>query len=276
MDTAESVEKGHGGIIADLVDDMATFVHAHPDLLFSALDLPDIPKSMFKRQALVVSAGYNYKEDLAMLKSYIREYRPLLIGVDAGADALLEAGHRPDIVIGNLDAVGDSPLLSGAVLIAHYGPDRPAEGIQRLEKEGLHYDVLKTAGTNEDAGLLLADALGAPLIVSVGSPAVIEYAHAGAENQPSAYVVRMILGSRVVDAKGVSLLYRQRAGSWQLLVLALAGLLALAAALAATESGRLLLELIAAQFDGLFGLFGGEGPQTDALLHTHLPSVIQG
>ncbi|WP_151952819.1 putative cytokinetic ring protein SteA [Brevibacterium sp. Marseille-P9724] len=276
MDTAETVEKGHGGIIADLVDDMATFVHAHSDLLFSALDLPDIPRSMFKRQALVVSAGYNYKEDLAMLKSYIREYRPLLIGVDAGADALLEAGHRPDIIIGNLDAVGDSPLLSGAVLIAHHSPGRPAEGIQRLEKEGLHYDVLKTAGTNEDAGLLLADALGAPLIVAVGSPTVIEYAHAGAESQPSAYVVRMILGSRVVDAKGVSLLYRQRAGSWQLLVLALAGLLALAAALAATESGRLLLELIAAQFDGVLGFFGGWGAQTEAALHTRIAPFIQG
>lgn len=264
MDSVKRVEEGHG-VIADLVDDMAGFVHAHPDLLFSELDLPDLPDSMFERQTLVVSAGYNYKEDLAMLKSYIREYRPLLIGVDAGADALLEAGHRPDIIIGNLDAVGEPSLTSGALLIAHYGPEREAQGIQRLEKEGLPYHVLKTAGTNEDAGLLLADALEAPLIVAVGSPAVIEYSHAGAENQASAYVVRMILGSRVVDAKGVSLLYRHQVGSWQLVVLAIAGILALLAALSATEAGRLLLEILAAQFDGIAGLFGSLGAQPGLL-----------
>ena len=60
--------------------------------------------------ALVVVRGYGYREDLAALGSYIRDVKPVLVGVDGGADALLDAGYSPDVVIGDMDSVSDQAL----------------------------------------------------------------------------------------------------------------------------------------------------------------------
>src|SRR5690606_30513602 len=95
------------------------FIRRERDLLIDGVGVPEIRTRMEGRHALVVVRGYHYKEDLAALRPYIREYRPVLVGVDGGADALLEAGYRPDIIIGDFDSVSAKAITCGAELIVH-------------------------------------------------------------------------------------------------------------------------------------------------------------
>jgi uncharacterized membrane-anchored protein len=161
------------------------------------------------RQVLIVMRGNNYKEDLAALRSYVRELRPLLVGVDGGADALLEAGLRPDVIIGDFDSVTLRALRSGAELIAHAYPGGDAPAALRLRELGLAHVCVEAAGTSEDLALLLAFEQGAELIVAVGSHAsMIEFLDKGRAGMASTFLVRLKVGPKLVDAKGVSLLYR--------------------------------------------------------------------
>lgn len=36
--------------------------------------------------------------------------KPILVGVDGGADALLEFGYTPDVIVGDMDSVSDEAL----------------------------------------------------------------------------------------------------------------------------------------------------------------------
>ena len=118
---------------------------------------------------LIVVRGYDYRGDLDALRPYISEYKPLLIGVDGGADALLEAGYKPDMIIGDMDSVLGRRLQSGAELIVHAYKDGRAPGIERVECLGLRGVVFPSFGTSEDAAMLLVDSNGAPLLVAVGT-----------------------------------------------------------------------------------------------------------
>src|SRR3990170_8350600 len=103
------------------------------------LDLPEIKTKFSGRHALVVVRGYDYRADLAALRPYIREMKPVLIGVDGGADALLEERHKPDMIVGDMDSVSDSALSSGAELICHAYLDGRAPGEGRLDDLGVEY-----------------------------------------------------------------------------------------------------------------------------------------
>src|SRR5699024_1759572 len=108
-----------------------------------------------------VVRGYHYKEDLAALKPYIREYRPVLVGVDGGADAIIEAGYTPDLIIGDMDSVSDAALTSGAEVVVHAYRDGRAPGLERAQRVGVEHQVFPATGTSEDAAMLLGDAKGA-------------------------------------------------------------------------------------------------------------------
>ena len=95
------------------------------DLLLDGVGVPDIRTELDGKQVLVVVRGYNYREDLAALRRYIRAYRPVLIGVDAGADVLLESGYRPALVVGDLDSLSDEALRCGAEIVVRTDPRRP-------------------------------------------------------------------------------------------------------------------------------------------------------
>lgn len=97
----------------------ASYILKERELLFDGAGVPDVRTDFEGRQVLVVVRGYHYKEDLAMLKSYVREYRPILIGVDGGADAILEAGMKLDMIVGDMDSVSDRALTSGAEIVVH-------------------------------------------------------------------------------------------------------------------------------------------------------------
>jgi len=219
-------------------------------LLLDGVGVPDITTVLEGRHALVVVRGYHYKEDLQTLRHYIREYRPILIGVDGGADALLEAGHRPHLIVGDMDSVSDGTLNCGAEIVVHAYRDGQAPGLERVRQLGLESVVFPATGTSEDVAMLLADDKGASLIVTVGTHAtLVEFLDKGRSGMASTFLTRLRIGSKLVDAKGVSRLYRSRISNLSLAVMLLVGLFALFVALAATPAGTAMLQLAAARWD---------------------------
>ncbi len=231
------------------------------DLILDSVGVPDLRTNFSGRQVLMVVRGYNYKEDLLMLKPYIREYRPILIGVDGGADALLENGLKPDLVVGDMDSVTDKALTCGAEIVVHAYPNGKAPGLSRVQELGVDHVVFPAAGTSEDITMLLADEKGAELIVALGTHAtLVEFLDKGRAGMSSTFLTRLKVGSKLIDAKGVSKLYRPRITNWQMGLLVVAGLLAMLAALGSTTGGQTFIGLVAANMDawwhGLRGLIG--------------------
>jgi len=215
------------------------------DLLLDGVGVPEIRTRIDGRQALIVVRGYHYKEDLATLRPYIREYRPVLIAVDGGADAILDAGYSPDLIVGDMDSVSDRALTCGAEVVVHAYPDGRAPGLARVRELGLEPVIFPATGTSDDKG--------ASLIVAVGTHAtLVEFLDKGRAGMGSTFLTRLRVGGKLVDAKGVSRLYRQRIGNGQVAVLGLAGLLAVAVALAVTDSGQIFYSLVGARLDDIW------------------------
>jgi len=226
------------------------YLRRERDLLLDGVGVPEITTVIEGRHALVVVRGYHYKEDLQTLRSYIREYRPILIGVDGGADALVEMGLRPHLIVGDMDSVSDASLTCGAEIVVHAYRDGRAPGLERVRKLGLEAVVFPATGTSEDVAMLLADDKGASLIVAVGTHAtLIEFLDKGRSGMASTFLTRLRVGGKLVDAKGVSRLYRSRISNLSLGVMLLVGLFALFVALASTPAGTTLLQLVGARFD---------------------------
>jgi uncharacterized membrane-anchored protein len=213
-------------------------------LLLDGVGVPDVRTKFDDRHVLVVVRGYDYKEDLAALRHYIREYKPVLVGVDGGADALREAGYKPHMIVGDMDSVSDEVLCSGAEVIVHAYPDGRAPGLARVQDLGIEAVTFPALGTSEDIAMLLADEKGASLIVAVGTHAtLVEFLDKGRGGMASTFLTRLRLGGKLVDAKGVSRLYRSRISSAALLLLVLAAFVAIGAALAVSDAGRTYLDL---------------------------------
>jgi uncharacterized membrane-anchored protein len=220
------------------------YLRRERDLLLDGVGVPAIKTSLEGRHALVVVRGYDYRQDLATLRSYIRDYRPVLIGVDGGADALIEVGLKPDIIVGDMDSVSDSALRCGAEIVVHAYRDGSAPGLQRVQELGIEPVVFPAAGTSEDVAMLLADDKGASLIVAVGTHAtLVEFLDKGRAGMASTFLTRLRVGGKLVDAKGVSRLYRSRIRLSTLVMLIVATIVAFVAALFVTPGGHLYREL---------------------------------
>ncbi len=218
-------------------------------LLLDGVGVPAVRTDFTGRHALVVVRGYDYREDLATLRPYIREYRPILIGVDGGADALVEAGYTPDVIVGDMDSVTDATLRCGAEVVVHAYADGRAPGLQRVQDLGVPGVVFPAAGTSEDVALLLADEKGASLIVAVGTHAtLVEFLDKGRQGMASTFLTRLRVGGKLVDAKGVSRLYRSRISGLSLVFLVLATFIAMGAAIAVSHAGRAYSALISDQW----------------------------
>lgn len=180
-------------------------------LLVDAPDFPDLGVDFRNRQVLIVVRGADYRSDLQALGSYIREMRPIIIAVDGGADALVEQGHKPDIIVGDFDSVSDETLRRGARLVVHAFVDGRAPGAARLEDLGLAHHKVPFPGTSEDIAMLLAYENGAELIVAVGTHAsMVDFLDKGRPGMASTFLVRLKVGPILMDAKGVSRLYNRR------------------------------------------------------------------
>jgi uncharacterized membrane-anchored protein len=197
-------------------------------LIFEPVKLPPLATAFEGRHALVVVRGHDYRSDLAALRPYIREYRPVLIGVDGGADALLEMGFKPEIIIGDFDSVSERALATGAELVHHVHLDGRAPGREALVDGGRPYHEFVADGTSEDVAMLLAYEAGAKLIVAVGTHAtMVEFLDKGRQGMSSTFLTRLRLGPLLVDAKGVNRLYEGRIRRRDLLLLVGAALSAM-------------------------------------------------
>lgn len=234
------------------------YLRRERELLLDGVGVPDIRTSIDGRQVLIVVRGYHYREDLATLRPYVREFRPILIGVDGGADAILDEGWKPDLIVGDMDSVSDKALTSGAEIVVHAYRDGQAPGLDRVERLGVQHVVFPATGTSEDVAMLLADDKGAEVIVAVGTHVtLVEFLDKGRSGMASTFLTRLRVGGKLVDAKGVSRLYRQRISTAQLTMLVVAGLVALVVALLSTAAGQTLFGLAGARVDDVWSWFVG-------------------
>jgi uncharacterized membrane-anchored protein len=214
-------------------------------LVIDEPDIPDVPVDMKDRHVLVAVRGSDYRDDLLALRrsGYLNEARPVLIAVDGAADALLEMGKQPDVIIGDMDSVSERALRSGAVLVVHAFVGGRAPGSARLNELGLEHIVFEAAGTSEDIALLLAYERGASLIVAVGTHnSMTEFLDKGRPGMASTFLVRMKVGNILVDAKGVSRLYQTRVRKLDLVLLVASALFALLVVTAVSQPARLFLD----------------------------------
>jgi uncharacterized membrane-anchored protein len=226
------------------------FIDKEAERSFEPLQLPPLETKIRGRQALVVVRGLDYKSDLRALRAYIREYRPVLIAVDGGADALIDYGRTPDIIIGDFDSLSPVALHCGAELVHHVHPDGRAPGLDRLEAAGVRYERFVADGTSEDAALLLAYEAGAELIVAVGTHAtMVEFLDKGRKGMASTFLTRLRLGPVLVDAKGVSSLYQGRVRPRDMVLLVVAAVAAMVAMVYASHSLRVFLDGFRLMFD---------------------------
>ncbi|MBV9204392.1 MAG: hypothetical protein JO037_03065 [Actinobacteria bacterium] len=199
------------------------FLRREHELLTDGVTPPAMRTDMTGRHVLVVVRGYHYREDLAALRPYIREYKPVLVAVDGGADALIEAGYQPAAIFGDMDSVTDEALCCGAELVVHAYPDGRAPGLDRIRGLGLDAVTLPAPGTSEDVALLVADAKGASLIAVVGTHHTLEeFLDKGRPGMSSTFITHLRVAGKLVNARGVHQLYHSRISGWSLLVLVLA------------------------------------------------------
>ncbi len=208
---AEQMAQARRNVSAELarfVENTLSYVTQEEALLLDGLPLPELRTPIRGRHALVVVRGPGAAEDLRTIRSYIAGTRPVLIGVDGGADLLLQEGYRPHIIIGDMDSVSDAALAAGAELIVHAYPDGTAPGLERVQALGLEAHVLAARGTSEDVALLVAHEKGAELIAAVGTHfSLSEFLEKGRGGMSSTFLVRLRVGSVLVDAKGIGQLY---------------------------------------------------------------------
>ena len=249
---AELMEEARSGLSTQLEAFTANtleYLRREKDLLLDGVGVPEIHTPMEGKHVLIVVRGYDYRDDLVALKPYIREYRPVLIGVDGGADALVENGYVPDLIVGDMDSVKDETLKSGAEVVVHAYRDGRAPGSERLERLGVESIEFPATGTSEDVAMLLADSKGASLIVAVGTHnSLVEFLDKGRSGMASTFITRLRVGAKLVDAKGVGRLYRSRVSTFQVVALIVAGLFAVGMAMVAIGADDVLWSILRARW----------------------------
>jgi len=228
--------------------------------LIDGIRVPELRTKLAGRHVLVIARGYRHREDLQVLRAYIREFKPVMVAVDGGADALLDAGYRPDVIIGDMDSVSDRALTCGAEIVVHAYPDGTAPGLERVRGLGLESVQCPATGTSEDVALLVADELGARLIVAVGMRyTLVEFLDKGREGMASAFLTRMRLGDKIVEPKGVSRLYRSRLSTSWLVLLVIAAAVTIVIGLYTSPAGPVIIRFaelqLSAAWHWLSGLF---------------------
>ena len=241
--------------ISMFADNTMRYLREEGRLLAEGIAFPPLETRFRDRHVLVVARGPGHKHDLRIVRGYIRDFKPVLVGVDGGADALREAGYRPDVIVGDMDSVTDETLRCGAELVVHaYPSNGEAPGAKRAERLGLPYHAVPALGISEDVALLLAYEKGAELIVAVGTHFnLIEFLERSREGMSSTFMARLRVGEILVDAKGVSRLVSRRVGLWPLIAFAGAGLGAIVVAILASPELRSFIQLLGQRLQDLLG-----------------------
>jgi uncharacterized membrane-anchored protein len=241
--------------LESFADNTMRYLREEGRFLSEGIDFPQLRTRFRDRHALVVARGPGHKRDLRIVRPYIRDFKPVLVGVDGGADALIEAGYRPDVIVGDMDSVTDRALRCGAELLIHGYQGGDAPGAERVENLGLPYQIVPAAGISEDLALLLAYEKGAELIVAVGTHFnMIEFMERNRAGMSSTFLTRLRVGELLVDAKGVSRLVSRQVGVWPLMAFTAAGLGAIVVAVLVSPDLRELIDLLGTRLLELVGL----------------------
>ncbi|MEI8002326.1 MAG: putative cytokinetic ring protein SteA [Actinomycetes bacterium] len=249
----ESARASIGIELERFAENTLEYVRKEARITFEPLVLPPLRTEIKGRHALVVVRGYDYRSDLVALKPYIKEYRPVLIGVDGGADALLEIGVKPDIIIGDFDSVSESALGTARDLVHHVHPDGRGPGREQLLEWGVAYEEFVAEGTSEDVAMLLAWDAGASLIVAVGTHAtMVEFLDKGRKGMASTFLTRLRLGPVLVDAKGVSRLYEGRVRRLDVVLLVAAALVTILVVAIVARPIHTLFDAVRVTFEDLW------------------------
>lgn len=241
----EGAREAIGGELRNFAVNTLEYIEREAHLYFEPFVIPELRTDFRGRHVLVVVRGHDYKEDLRALRSYIEEYRPVLVAVDGGADALLEMRYTPDMIIGDFDSLSERAWECGAELVHHVHPDGRAPGREELAEAGKPYVEFVVEGTSEDAAMLLAYECRAELIVAVGTHAtMVEFLDKGRAGMSSTFLTRLRIGPMLIDAKGVSQLYKGRIRRRDILMLVIAALAVILAVAVVSDSLQVLLRTV--------------------------------
>jgi uncharacterized membrane-anchored protein len=244
-----------GEALEAFAENTMSHIRDERDLLAGRLDLPEFDTRFRDRPCLIVVRGVDHQKDLRILRPYVRDQHPVLMAVDGGADAILEQGLEPDMIVGDMDSASDAALRSGAELVVHAYPDGRAPGRDRLDRLELPYKVVPAPATSEDVAMLVAAEKGAELIVMVGSHFnLMEFLDKNRKGMSSTFLTRLRVGEILVDAKGVSRLYRPSPGGGPIAILALAALATLIVIVLASDNLGDFLDLLWLKIQILLGL----------------------
>ena len=223
----EIMHEAKSGLVSHLeafAGNTIEFIRSESPLLIDGVGIPDIDVDMHRRHVVVVADGPGAEDDLKALKPFIKEYQPVLVGVGVGTDILRKAGYRAQLIVGDPGQISTDALKSGAQVVLPADADGHAPGLERIQDLGIGAMTFPAAGSAADLALLLADHHGASLIVTVGHAASIEefFDRSRQQSNPSTFLTRLKVGEKLVDAKAVATLYRNRvsAGAIAMLVLA--------------------------------------------------------
>jgi uncharacterized membrane-anchored protein len=222
------------------------FLRRERTLILDGVGVPEVRIPLRDRHVLVVASGNGHAEDLKKLKKYIAEHRPVLVGVDAGADTLRAQGYTPDIIVGDPQGIGTDTLKSCGEVVVPAQPDGHAPGVERIQDLGIGAVTFPASGNSEDLALLLADAHEASLVVTVGFQATLrEFLDQGRSgSNPSTFLTRLKLGAKLVDGRAVATLHRNRVSVGAVVLLVLTAIAVVVAALLVSDVGSVYLDWI--------------------------------
>lgn len=252
---ADAMARARAGLSSQLrsfAANTAEVVKLSRPLLLEGVGIPATRTAMHARHVVVVSRSYSWAEDLAGLKRYLREYRPVLIGVDAGASALRESGYTPDLIVGDVDTVADATLRCGAEVVVRVRPDGRSPAWERVQDLGVPAMPFPMAGSSECAALLLADAGGAQVIVTVGSSATLEeFLDNDSPGMASTFLSRLRVAGKLVDARAMRRLYRPQVSAATALGVVVAAAILIGLILAFTDTGQSVVQLLTGKWHSL-------------------------
>lgn len=241
----EEAKKNLDKELSSFVENTLSYFKKEKDILFEDIPFPNVGIDIKNKNVIVVARGPDYQKDLLALSHFIRDKKPIIIAVDGGADAVLEIGEKPHIIIGDMDSVSEKALTSGAKIIVHAYPSGEAPGKQKVEKLNVNYFTVPFRGTSEDAALLFAYQGGAEMIIGVGMHfSLIEFLEKGRKGMASTFLARLKVGSILFDAKGVSKLYSPTPKVSLFISLIIAGIVPILIILLTSPQAKPFLRLI--------------------------------